>query len=225
MTRAREAVDAAMLASAIGIDRTVERHVWRIVARDDAARRVRRQRRPRRGRNVIGIPSVVHSLDPIGLETARRVGGRAAALACERSGHDAIMNRVPERNKILGGLRRALGERVRRLLRCREERFDESGKPLSGVRRTAHRSGLPLLPIPATGRADRLAPGPRRCAAAAGNSHPVLKIGFPRDPHGTVCERPEASRAGRRAGGNRKNGAAQTPLLSAPCNSEYGAAS
>ena len=102
MGRPRVAVDASMLAAAIGIDRAVEGDVGRIVARDDAAARVGRQRR-RGARRVLLLllvragarPAVVHRDAPERLEPAVRVGDRAAALA--RAGMRFLVHRREDR--------------------------------------------------------------------------------------------------------------------------------
>src|SRR5206468_1166279 len=52
--RAREAVDAAVLATAVGIDARVETDVGTVVVRDDAARRVAQEDRVRR-RLLLGL--------------------------------------------------------------------------------------------------------------------------------------------------------------------------
>ena len=57
--RAREAVDAAVLAAAIGIDRAVETDVGRVVAGDDLAGGIRRHRSLERRQFVERTPAVV----------------------------------------------------------------------------------------------------------------------------------------------------------------------
>ena len=57
--RPREAIDAAMLAAAIGIDRAVEGNVGRLIARDDLARGVDLYRRLERRQFVEALPAVV----------------------------------------------------------------------------------------------------------------------------------------------------------------------
>src|SRR2546423_14177638 len=59
MRRAREAVDAAVLAAAIGIDRAVEGNIRRIVAGDDAACCIDRDRRLERRQLFELLPAVV----------------------------------------------------------------------------------------------------------------------------------------------------------------------
>ena len=85
--RPREAVDAAVLAAAIGIDRAVEADVGRGVARDDGARGVARQCRAQRRQFLIirridrgfGLPAVGRANASLAVETARLVRERAAA--------------------------------------------------------------------------------------------------------------------------------------------------
>ena len=86
--RPREAVDAAVLAAAIGIDRAVERHVGRGVAREDGARGIARQRRAQRRQLVVfrrlarclGLPAVGRADALLAVVAARLVGQRAAAV-------------------------------------------------------------------------------------------------------------------------------------------------
>ena len=79
MRRPREAVDAAMLAAAIGIDRTVEADVGRVVAGDDLARGIERHGGLERRQIVEALPAVVERHPRLGLEPAAGVGLRAAA--------------------------------------------------------------------------------------------------------------------------------------------------
>ena len=78
--RPREAIDAAVLAAAIGIDRAVERHVGRGVAREDGARGVARQRRAQRRQLVLDVPAVGRADLLLVVVAARRVRQRAAAV-------------------------------------------------------------------------------------------------------------------------------------------------
>src|SRR6185369_12033122 len=85
MGRPRVAVDAAVLAAAIRIDRLRERDVWRLVAGDDRARCVDRYRgldRRRLLRLLIErAPAVVDPNPGLRLEAAVRIGDGAAPLA------------------------------------------------------------------------------------------------------------------------------------------------
>src|SRR5690606_32425622 len=84
--RARVAVHAAVLAAAVGIDRLLEAQVRRLVAADDAARRllvdagVRVRIRAGVVARVARVPAVVAGLDGGGLVAAGHVRGRAASL-------------------------------------------------------------------------------------------------------------------------------------------------
>ena len=77
--RPREAVDAAMLAAAIGVDRAVEADVGRVVPRDDGARPLDRHLGLERRRLFGKIPAVVEALAFDRLEAGMRVRHRAAA--------------------------------------------------------------------------------------------------------------------------------------------------
>jgi hypothetical protein len=81
MRRPREAVDAAVLAAPIGIDRTIEADIGRIVPCDDGARIfVRHMRLKRRGR-VERAPAVVEQDTVLAFEAAALVCKRAPAAA------------------------------------------------------------------------------------------------------------------------------------------------
>ena len=79
MGRPGEAVDAAMLAAPVGIDRTVEADIGRIVAGDDLSRGVERDRGLERRQFIEALPAVVEGDPRFGLEAAAVVGLRAAA--------------------------------------------------------------------------------------------------------------------------------------------------
>ena len=88
MGRPRETVDAAMLAAPVGVDRTVEADIGRIVAGDDLARGIERDRGLERRQFVEALPAVVERDARLGLEAAAGVGLRAAAappLALDRN--------------------------------------------------------------------------------------------------------------------------------------------
>ena len=77
--RPREAIDAAVLAAAIGIDRAVEGNVRRLVAGDDLARGVDRHRGLERRQLLQALPAVVEGDARDRLVAAGGVGQRAAA--------------------------------------------------------------------------------------------------------------------------------------------------
>ena len=77
--RPREAIDAAVLAAAIGIDRAVERDVGRLVAGDDLARGVDRHRGRERRQFFEALPAVVEGDARDRLVAAGGIGQRAAA--------------------------------------------------------------------------------------------------------------------------------------------------
>ena len=77
--RPREAVDAAVLAAAIGIDRAVEADVGRVVARDDLARGLDRDRGLERRQLLDRLPAVVERDARGRLVAARCVGQRPPA--------------------------------------------------------------------------------------------------------------------------------------------------
>src|SRR5262249_24062504 len=80
MRRAREAVDAAVLAATIGIDRTVEGNVGRGVARQDGARGIARQRRAQRRQFVLDVPAVRRTDALLVVVAARRIRQSPAAV-------------------------------------------------------------------------------------------------------------------------------------------------
>src|SRR5438132_14203128 len=76
MRRAREAVDAAVLAATIGIDARLEADVGAVVVRDDGARRIAQEQRVRRRLLLrLLVANVLDRLEPI-----LRVPGGAAAV-------------------------------------------------------------------------------------------------------------------------------------------------
>ena len=79
--RARKAIDAAVLAAAIGIDRTVEADIGRVVAGDDLARSVDRHLRLERRQLVERTPAVVEGDTRHRLVAARGIALRAAPAA------------------------------------------------------------------------------------------------------------------------------------------------
>ena len=112
VTRSREAVDAAVLAAAVGIDRAIEMQVRRLVARDQRARGVlapdgARACRSRRLVLVVGrrVPAVVDVDAGQRLEAAARVGERATTL--RRPGRERA-------DRVIGSVGRSGGWKARR---------------------------------------------------------------------------------------------------------------
>jgi len=89
-----ETIDTTMLAATIGVDRTIERDVRRIVARDDrfcpveSDRCVEARGRVFLGALAPGAPAIVDGLGPQPFETPAAIGYRAA------SGAGAIGNSI-----------------------------------------------------------------------------------------------------------------------------------
>src|ERR1700677_801353 len=79
MGRPREAVDATMLATPVRIDRTVEADIGRVVAGDDLAGCIDRDRGLERRQFVETLPAVVEACARFGLEAPAVIGLRAAA--------------------------------------------------------------------------------------------------------------------------------------------------
>ena len=103
--RPRKTVDAAVLAAAVGVDRTVEADIGRVVAGDDLARGIERDRGLERRQVVEALPAVVEGDPRLGLEAAAIVGLRAAAtppLALDRDREFRKRRRYTRR---LGGRR------------------------------------------------------------------------------------------------------------------------
>src|SRR6516225_9481697 len=89
MGRAREAVDAAMLAAAIRIDRAVKRDIGRIVVSDDSAGAVDGDGCLERRQLFRALPAVIERDPCQRLETARRVRLRTTA-ATARAVHGGL---------------------------------------------------------------------------------------------------------------------------------------
>src|SRR5580704_14172207 len=105
MRRPREAVDATMLATPVGVDRTVKADIRRIIAGDDLARGIERDRGLERRQFVEALPAIVERDARLGLEAAAVIGLRAAAappLALD--GHSQFGKRR-KRTRRLGGRR------------------------------------------------------------------------------------------------------------------------
>jgi hypothetical protein len=103
--RPREAVDAAMLAAAIGIDRAVEADIGRIVAGDDFSRGIERDAGLERRQFVEALPAVVEGDPRLGLEAAGGVGLRAAAAPPLAFDRDRQFRKGRRCTRRLGGRR------------------------------------------------------------------------------------------------------------------------
>src|SRR3979409_658658 len=79
MGRPREAVDAAMLAAPVGVDRPIEADIGRVVAGNDLARGIDGDRGLERRQFIEALPAVIERDPRFGLEPAAFVGLRAAA--------------------------------------------------------------------------------------------------------------------------------------------------
>ena len=118
--RAREAVDAAVLAATIGIDRAVERNVGRVVAGDDTAGGVDRDGGLERRQVLEALPAVVETFARVRLIAAGGVRLRAAAtpaLAVDRGAGEPSWRRQLRRcarRRHLRRRRRATASSTRR---------------------------------------------------------------------------------------------------------------
>src|SRR5882724_8977475 len=81
MRRPRETIDAAMLATAIGVDRTVETDIWRVVAGDDLARGIERDRGLEGRQFIEALPAIVERNARLRLEAAALIGLRPATAS------------------------------------------------------------------------------------------------------------------------------------------------
>ena len=102
---ARETIDAAVLATAIGIDRAIEADIGRVVAGDDLARRIDRHTRGERRQILETLPAVVEADAGFRLVAPGRVRQRAAAapaLAVDLGG-EAARRRVEARRRASQG--------------------------------------------------------------------------------------------------------------------------
>src|SRR4030088_482069 len=105
MGRPGKTVDAAMLTTPVGVDRTVEADIRRIVAGDDLARGIDRDRGLERRQFVEALPAVVECNARFSLEASTGVGLRATAappLALDRARQFGKRRR---RTRRLGGRR------------------------------------------------------------------------------------------------------------------------
>src|SRR5580700_9567795 len=105
MRRPREAVDATMLATPVGVDRTVKADIRRVVAGDDLARGVERDRGLERRQFVEALPAVVKGDTRFSLETAAGVGLRAAAAPPVALDRDRQFRKRGRCTRRLGGRR------------------------------------------------------------------------------------------------------------------------
>ena len=81
MGRARVAVNATVLTTAIGVNGLLEGDVRRIVARDNRARRIHAHGRARDGRlRIEAAPAVVNGLMPVGFKPAVGIRERTPPL-------------------------------------------------------------------------------------------------------------------------------------------------
>ncbi len=110
MGRPREAVDAAVLAAAIGIDRPVEADIGELVAGDDLARGVERDRGLERRQVLEALPAVVEHDPRFGFITAAGVGLRPTATP------PLLLDRNRDLGKGRRCTRRFGGRRDRRVL-------------------------------------------------------------------------------------------------------------
>ena len=85
MRRPREAIDAAMLAAAIGVDGPIERDIGRIITGDDFAAGIDRDLGPKRRQILDGLPAVVEGKGGLGLEPAGGICQRTPPAAALRA--------------------------------------------------------------------------------------------------------------------------------------------
>src|ERR1700687_2273152 len=105
MGRPRETIDAAVLAAPIRVDRTVEADIGRIVAGDDLARGIDRDRGPERRQFVEALPAVVECNARFSLEASTGVGLRATAAPPLALDRDRQFGKRRRRTRRLGGRR------------------------------------------------------------------------------------------------------------------------
>ena len=105
MGRARETVDAAMLATPVRIDRTVEADIRRIVAGDHLARGIECDRGLERRQFIEALPAVVERHARLSLEAAAAVGLRTAAAPPLTLDRDRKFRKRRKRTRRLGGRR------------------------------------------------------------------------------------------------------------------------
>ncbi len=105
MGRPREAVDAAMLAAAVRVDRTIEADIGRIVAGDDLARGIDRDRGLERRQFIEALPAVVERDARLGLEAPAGIGLRAAATPPFALDRNRELRKRRRRTRRFGGRR------------------------------------------------------------------------------------------------------------------------
>ncbi len=88
MRRPRKTINAAMLATPIGIDRTIERDIRRGVARDDRARGIADQFGLDWRKLFLRFPAVIKQHALFAIVPAGRVGNRAPSMKPPRIGGD-----------------------------------------------------------------------------------------------------------------------------------------
>src|SRR5450755_938050 len=105
MRRPRKAVNTAVLATAVGIDRTVEADIGRVVAGDDLARGIHRDRGLERRQLVKALPAVIERDARFSFEAAADVGLRAAATPPFALDRNREFRKWRKRTRRLGGRR------------------------------------------------------------------------------------------------------------------------
>ena len=105
MGRPRKAVDAAMLAAPVRIDRTVKADIGRVVAGDDFARGIQRDRGLERRQFVETLPAIVECDAGFGLEAAAVIGLRAATTPPIALDGDRQFGKRGRRTRRFGGRR------------------------------------------------------------------------------------------------------------------------
>ena len=94
MGRPREAIDAAMLAAPVGVDRAVEADIGQLVAGDDAPRRHLLHFGGERFELAERFPAVVDRLIGDRLEAAAAVGLGAPAMPAARGNASRLMRKA-----------------------------------------------------------------------------------------------------------------------------------
>ena len=162
---ARVAIDAAVLAAAVRIDRLVEGDVRALVARDDGAGRLDVHVGAERLQLAEALPAVVERDAPLALEAARVVRARAAAAPQVVSDEAAGICRGLGAQRLAG--LRCLGAHARKPSAPMRTNKEQNMRPpdLSGGRAAASVALQPRPVCPAVARA-LVAPG-QPCHAEA----------------------------------------------------------